>query len=171
MRKFLAGFIIGLIAVPLFAFLYVRLGYFPVSTAAPPFPFERKLAGMALHARTSREASLQPAVEANAENLMAGAKLYRQHCAVCHGTTTEPKTMFGGGMFPRPPALVHGKGVTDDPVGETYWVVSNGIRLTGMPAFDSSLNDTQRWQLSQLLAHAHELPPDVSSVVAQPPPQ
>jgi hypothetical protein len=37
------------------------------------------------------------------------------------------------GMYPQPPELFKGKGVTDDPAGETYWKVANGIRLTGMP--------------------------------------
>jgi hypothetical protein len=46
--------------------------------------------------------------------------------------------------------------VTDDPVGETYWKVSNGIRLTGMPAFFGSLTDEQLCHVSQLLAKCEE---------------
>jgi thiosulfate dehydrogenase len=46
-------------------------------------------------------------------------------------------------MYPKPPQLFHGKGVTDDPVSESYWKVANGIRLTGMPAFKTKLSDTQ----------------------------
>jgi mono/diheme cytochrome c family protein len=63
-------------------------------------------------------------------------------------------------MFPPPPQLLPPKkGVTDDPVGETHWKVKNGIRLTGMPGFVDSLSDTELWQVSLLLLHAHELPP------------
>jgi mono/diheme cytochrome c family protein len=51
-------------------------------------------------------------------------------------------------------------GVTDDPPGETYWKVANGIRLTGMPSYKDVLTDTQMWQVSQLLANADKpLPP------------
>ena len=51
-------------------------------------------------------------------------------------------------------------GVSDDPPGETYWKVANGIRLTGMPAFKNVLTDTQMWQVSLLLANADKpLPP------------
>jgi len=44
--------------------------------------------------------------------------------------------------------------VSDDPPGETYWKVANGIRLTGMPAYKSVLTETQMWQVSVLLAQA-----------------
>jgi thiosulfate dehydrogenase len=50
--------------------------------------------------------------------------------------------------------------VSDDPVGETYWKVANGIRLTGMPSYKNILTDTQMWQVSLLLANADKpLPP------------
>jgi thiosulfate dehydrogenase len=60
--------------------------------------------------------------------------------------------------------------MTDDPVGETYWKATNGIRLTGMPAYGASLSDDQRWQVSQLLANADKLPPSVKDLMAQPAP-
>jgi thiosulfate dehydrogenase len=71
-------------------------------------------------------------------------------------------------MYPAAPPLFemhhHGSetmmGVTDDPPGETYWKVANGIRLTGMPSFKQVLTDTQMWQVSLLLANADKpLPP------------
>jgi mono/diheme cytochrome c family protein len=59
--------------------------------------------------------------------------------------------------------------VSDDPVGETYWKVTNGIRLSGMPAFNHVLNQTQMWQVSLLLANADKpLPPGVLTLLKQP---
>jgi mono/diheme cytochrome c family protein len=69
-------------------------------------------------------------------------------------------------MFPRPPLLFRGKGVTDDEPGETYWKVENGIRLTGMPGFKKSLSATQMWQVSLLLANADKLPDSVQRSLA-----
>ncbi len=63
-------------------------------------------------------------------------------------------------------------GVSDDPPGETFWKVSNGIRLTGMPAFKNILSETQIWQVSLLLANADKpLPPEALAIVRgeQPP--
>jgi mono/diheme cytochrome c family protein len=72
-------------------------------------------------------------------------------------------------MFPKPPQFFQGQGVTDDPVGETYWKAKNGIRLTGMPAYGPSLSEQQLWQASLLLAHADKLPPSVQKVLSESP--
>jgi len=166
--KFWAGLVIGILALPVLAFLCVYFGYVPIATAAPPFPFERRMASMALKARIARSKPMQPGVPANEDNLMAGARLYREYCAMCHGVPSQPKTPIALGMYPPPPQLFQGHGVTDDPVSDTYWKVTNGIRLTGMPAF-IALSDTERWQISQMLATADKLPTAVSAYLAQAP--
>ena len=77
-------------------------------------------------------------------------------------------------MFPDAPQLwePHGNGVvgvSDDPPGETFWKVANGIRLSGMPAFSHVLNQTEMWQVSQLLANADKpLPADILTLLKQP---
>jgi len=53
--------------------------------------------------------------------------------------------------------------VTDDPVGESFWKVKNGIRLSGMPGFKDFLSETEMWQVSALLAKAERLPAEVST--------
>lgn len=168
--RYVAAFIAGMIVLPFIAFVVIWFGYAPVATAAPPLPLERTLASMALRARISREAPKASPVPPTEPNLLAGAKTYREHCAVCHGTAGAPKTATAKGMFPAPPQLFQDKGVTDDPVGETFWKASNGIRLTGMPAYRSSLTDEQLWQVSQLLANADKLPQTVKEIMAQPAP-
>ena len=167
MKGFVAGVVVGILLLPVVVFLYFRLGYAAVATAAPPLPMERWLASMALHARIAKEASKDSPVPADEQNLLAGAKSYREHCAVCHGAPGEDRTPTAKGMFPRPPQLLSGKGVTDDPVGETYWKAANGIRLTGMPAYRGSLTDQQLWQVSQLLANADKLPASVRAYLGQ----
>jgi len=53
-------------------------------------------------------------------------------------------------------------------VGATYWKVSNGIRLTGMPGFNDILTATQMWQISEMLAHADKLPDQTKAVLVKP---
>jgi thiosulfate dehydrogenase len=167
MRAFLAGLVIGIVLVPVAGFLYVWLGYAPVATKAAPLPFERKLAGIALDKRIDKEAPKDSPVQANEENLLAGAKIYIENCAVCHGTAAESENAIAKGMFPHPPPLLHGTGVTDDPAGETYWKVANGIRLSGMPGFSGSLTEEQMWQVSELMANADKLPQSVKDALAK----
>jgi mono/diheme cytochrome c family protein len=76
-------------------------------------------------------------------------------------------------MFPRAPQLwakhkSGAVGVSNDPVGETYWKIKNGIRLTGMPAYEKSLSETQLWQVSLLLSMADKrLPAEAARTVGQ----
>ena len=106
-----------------------------------------------------------PPIQPDEDTLVAGAHIYMDKCAVCHGTHGKSSD-FGDNMFPSARRLWekhhHGDvvGVSDDPPGETYWKVFNGIRLTGMPDFKTQLNNTQMWQVSLLLANANKpLPP------------
>jgi thiosulfate dehydrogenase len=168
MTRFLLGFITAIVLLVVAAGAYLRLGLAPVATSAPPLPFERLVTSTALHARIDKEAPVSVPIKATHEAYMAGAHTYRTHCAVCHGLPGEEPTAIAKGEFPKPPALLKGKGVTDDPVGETYWKVANGIRLTGMPGFNGSLTTDQMWQVSLFLANADKLPPDVNDALMEP---
>jgi mono/diheme cytochrome c family protein len=152
---------------PAFSLLYFRFGFAPVATASSPMPFEKRLAHMALNARIEKEAPKVVPIETNDENYLAGARLYRTNCAVCHGLPNQPDTATSKGMFPRPPRLFKGHGMTDDAAGETYWKVSNGIRLTGMPSYAGSLSEKEMWQVSLMLAHEDKLPAQVQALVQQ----
>jgi thiosulfate dehydrogenase len=164
------GFLLGvLVTIAIFvgvAYLYFATGMAPASTSADPMPFERTLARMALHARMEREMPTQVPVRADEANLEAGAHVYVEHCAVCHGLPQKEQTAIAKGQFPRPPHLFRGKGVTDDEPGESYWKVANGIRLTGMPAFNQHLSTTAMWQVSLLVANADKLPDSVKTILA-----
>lgn len=163
MKKFVLGFILGMIAIPLGVYAYFVTGSAPVATAADAMPFEKTLAHQALDARVKKE---MPKSVPVSPDYPIGAQIYRENCAVCHGFMDGNKTAIAKGMFPKPPLLLHGKGVTDDEPGETYWKVANGIRLTGMPAFNQSLSETQMWQVSLLLANADKLPDTVKQGLA-----
>lgn len=166
--KFIVGLIIGVLVLPVFGWLYFRFGYAPVATASSPMPFEKKLAHMALNARIEKEAPKSAPIQATDDNYVAGARLYRTNCAICHGLPGQDASPTSKGMFPKPPQLFKGHGVTDDPPGETSWKVANGIRLTGMPAYTGALDQTQLWQVSLLLAYADKLPTQARTMLAQP---
>jgi mono/diheme cytochrome c family protein len=162
---FVIGLILGILLIPAGAYFYFAEGCAPVATSAPPMPFEKMLAHKALDARIEKEMPRTVPIEPSETNLLAGAALYKQQCAVCHGLPGGKTTDIAAGMYPRPPQLFHGKGVTDDEPGETYWKVANGIRLTGMPGFHNTLKDNQLWQVSLLLANAHTLPDSVKNAL------
>ena len=168
MARFLFGILVGIVLVALCGYVYFSFGLAPVATAAAPMPFETRLAHMALAHVIAKEAPKSASIAANEDNYLAGAHVYREQCAVCHGLPGQGQSPVAQGEFPRPPQLFKGHGVTDDPVGETYWKVANGIRLTGMPAYTKSLTQDQMWQVSLLLADADKLPANVRAALAEP---
>jgi thiosulfate dehydrogenase len=158
MGKFLIGLIVGLIVIPAGVYMYFSSGSAPVATSSAPMPFEKKLASMALHARLDKEMPKSVPISADEAAYAAGGQVYKDDCAVCHGLPGQAQTAIAQGMFPKPPKLLEGKGVTDDAPGETYWKIAGGIRMTGMPGFEKTLSTTQMWQVSLLLANADKLP-------------
>ena len=167
MKGFVIGLIVGLALVAIGLFSYFAIGFAPVATSAAPMPLERTLAKLALHARIDREMPKNAPIAASESNYAAGAQIYRSNCAVCHGLPGQPETSISKGMFPDVPQLFQHP-VTDDPAGETYWKVSNGIRLTGMPGFKNTLSETERWQVTLLLADADKLPAAVKTTLSTP---
>ncbi len=160
------GFVLAVVLLVGGVYYYFAAGMAPVAAADPSMPFERKLAHMALDAHIQKQATGQPPVAADEAAYLAGAEVYKQHCAMCHGRLGEAPTDYATTMFPKPPQLFRGKGVTDDPVSESYWKTANGIRLSGMPGFKTKLTDTQIWQVSLLLAHANEISDPVKKALA-----
>jgi mono/diheme cytochrome c family protein len=164
------SFILGLIVFPLAVYVYFAFGKPPVAVADKPFPFEDRIVRVPMNARIHREMPVSAPIEPTDENLNAGAGIYEDKCEMCHGVAGE-NSPVGGKMFPRAPQLwakhTNGVvGVSDDPAGETYWKVKNGIRLTGMPAFGKAMSETQIWQVSLLLSRADKpLPAEAAKTV------
>ena len=165
MLRVIFGIGIGILLVPVAALGYLKYGRPPVSVGDKPFPLEREVVGIPLKDRIEFEQVTKPPVKADEDTFIAGAHIYAQECAVCHGYHGQP-SRFGMKMYPTATPLweKHGSGdvvgVSDDSLGATYWKVENGIRLTGMPGFKGILTPAQMWQVSILLASANKpLPP------------
>jgi thiosulfate dehydrogenase len=173
MRVFLA-FVLGLLIIPVTVYAWFSFGHPPVAAGDSPFPFEAQIVRQPLGARIEREAPKQSPLPLNDANLNAGGETYRTQCASCHGLKAHP-SQFGTTMYPEATQLweKHGHkgvvGVSDDPAGETFWKIKNGIRLTGMPSYQSLLSEDQMWQVSLLLSSADKpLPQAADDSVSKP---
>ncbi|MGB8474187.1 MAG: cytochrome c [Candidatus Acidiferrum sp.] len=168
-KGLIAGFLLAILLIAGGVYFYFATGRAPVAVTDPPMPFEKKFAKMDLHARIAKQVVPESHVAADEINYLAGVDVYKHNCAVCHGLPDLPKTNIAQGMYPPPPQLFHGVGVSDDPASETYWKVENGIRLTGMPGFKGRLSETEIWQVSVLLANSDKVPASVKTALAAPP--
>ena len=88
----------------------------------------------------------------------AALQHFADHCAVCHANDGSGTTDFGRGLFPPPPDLraQPTQGLTD---GELFWIIENGIRFTGMPAFGtgSAEGEEESWTLVHFIRHLPRL--------------
>jgi len=165
-KGLIAGILVGVLLVLGAVYLYFATGRAPVAVTSPEMPFERKMARMALHAYLDKLPHPAPQVPADEKNLLDGAKVYKENCAVCHGLPGGTPTAIADGLAPRPPQLFKGTGVTDDDEWESYWKIEGGIRMTGMPGFKGRLNETQIWQVAVLVKNADKITPSVKAELA-----
>ena len=162
--KVVLGFVLAIVLLVVGIAVYLRWGSPPVATADTPFPYEKQIVGIPLKARIASQMQTAP-FGTDEDVFEGGARVYRANCASCHGTPGHDAP-FAKYMYPPAPQLwkKHAKGnvvgVSDDEPGVTYWKVANGIRLTGMPAFDHLLTDTEMWQVALLLRNADQPMPD-----------
>jgi mono/diheme cytochrome c family protein len=94
------------------------------------------------------------------EDLRAARLHFADHCAVCHANDGSGDTTFGAGLYPKPPdlRLPPTQDLTD---GELFWIIENGVRFTGMPAFAGPDHNSQTdsWKLVHFIRHLPHLTP------------
>jgi thiosulfate dehydrogenase len=169
--KFLMGFVFAFVVLIVGAWAYLKFGHPPVAAADAAFPFEAQIVHVPLDARIEKEIQTPP-FDISEDAYEAGAHIYKQQCASCHGSPGQD-VAFGKWMYPSAPQLWKKHrtgtvvGVSDDPTGETYWKVKNGIRLSGMPAFQHVLTTDEMWDVSLLLKNADQQLPDPVMAILQ----
>ncbi|HWF75837.1 MAG TPA: cytochrome c [Caulobacteraceae bacterium] len=154
MRRWLIPFLCGAAAVAVLmavgGLVVVEAGLFDARASTPHSPLVAWAAHTAMihDAQRSARAVAPPAAFTPAQTL-AGFRLYDQHCVACHGAPGVARQAWTEGMTPSPPYLV------DAPRhwtrGELYWIVSNGVKMTGMPAWSAVHSPGELWQIVAFL--------------------
>ena len=159
MRGVIVGVIAVIVAGLICAYGLLQGGFMPANADAKPGGLELWAANTSLSATLRRESpkGANP-VTLTDEHLTEGVKLFGDHCAICHGAADGTASPVARGLYPALPQLAT-DGVEDDAEGVSYWKIKHGIRLTGMPSWAGTLNDTQIWTLALFLKHMDKLPP------------
>lgn len=158
--KFLSGIVAGFVILALAAGVVIATGSFNVAATIPPGKLEKRLAGFALGRSVSRRAprSANP-LAISPEVLQAGLAHYRQMCVTCHGAPGVDASQIGEGLNPPATDLTLPR-VQDRSDGELFWIVQNGIRMTGMPAFGPTHKEMEIWKMVAFLRHLPEITPE-----------
>jgi mono/diheme cytochrome c family protein len=104
------------------------------------------------------KARLNPfAKDANA--WVEGGGHFQEHCAVCHGDEGDGKSEIGRNLYPKAPDMREA-GTQELTDGELYFVIMNGIRYTGMPAWEGEHTPEETWKLVSFIRRMPRLTPE-----------
>jgi len=158
MKSFLLGIITTIAGLLVVGLVVLKSGRVNFSADRPPSDTETHLAMSAVDASTEHHApDVKNPLEPSEETLASGAELYMNHCAGCHGLPSNRYSVFANSFSP--PVPVFFKDAPDMPENQNFYIIQHGIRWTGMPAWNKTLNDTQIWQLVTFLTNIEKLPP------------
>src|SRR3984885_3571341 len=141
--------------------LYVKVIPGLSSARSDPPAAETILATWLLHQSVPFEAKMSVNPAPDPSDVAEGKDLYRQKCETCHGIDGGGRTPIGSNEFPRVPTL-RSAAIAATSDGELFYHIRNGIRNTGMPAWN--LPDRQIWQLVGYVRHL----PDVAAMTPEP---
>jgi thiosulfate dehydrogenase len=164
MKNFVVGIFFTLIALAVGGWWCLKQGYVNFAADQKPSFVEEKVAMAAVDASMDRRApEAKNPVEPTEENLVAGAKLYLDHCAGCHGLPSNPESEFARSFYPPVPEFF--KEAPDMSDSQNFYAIQHGIRWTGMPAWSKTLTDAQIWQVATFLANTEKLPPAARKIL------
>jgi len=124
-----------------------------LSTRVEPSAVEERLAlAMRSLATPAATRSRSNPVEPTAAVLDDALAHFADHCASCHANSGVGDTEMGLGLYPRAPDMRQAatQNLTD---GELFYIIENGVKLTGMPAWGTGTEDSARstWHLVQFI--------------------
>jgi mono/diheme cytochrome c family protein len=129
-----------------------------LSARAKPTQIEAMIARNARHlAIPSNARAEHNPLSATEENLYDSRMHFADHCATCHANDGSGNSMIGQGLYPKPPdlRLPETQKLSD---GELFWIIENGVRFTGMPAFGGHHGtDQDSWKLVLFVRHLTQL--------------
>ena len=156
--KLLAGFILAFIVLALTGVGFVYSGFYNVAAVEPHTP----LANWALNTAMQRSVkarvqAITPPPEPASQKVGEAFQEFNEMCVQCHGAPGKEPSEIGKGLQPPPPALA--EAVRRWNRAELFWIVKNGIRMTGMPAFGPTHSDDVIWTLVAFLQRLPNITP------------
>jgi predicted CXXCH cytochrome family protein len=158
MKKYSWAFL-AMLALLIFGIAYavvvIRRGF---SAAGQPSSLEKLMARTVRNLGIPRRARLEKNPwPSSAENLRQAQELFVARCAVCHGPDGSGQTRMARNLYPKPPDLraPPTQALTD---GEIHYIIQNGVRLTGMPAWEQTRGQSgdESWKLVSFIRHLRQ---------------
>jgi mono/diheme cytochrome c family protein len=150
---FLAGAASLAIAIAAAGVVFLKTGAGGFSTRSVPSALERVVATRARSIATPKAARDRKNPVANSPDALADARAHwADHCSVCHGNDGSGEVTIGKNLYPPAPDMREAgtQGLSD---GELFYIIENGIRLSGMPGWGGSGEGEDSWKLVHFIRH------------------
>ena len=156
---FLAGAIVLVFVVCSAGLIFLKTRANGFSARAEPSVIERWVARQARTMAAPAGARDRTNPIGDSPEVLADARAHwADHCAVCHANNGSGDTEMGKHMYPPAPDMrqAETQNLTD---GELFYIIQNGIRLSGMPSWGSgkSRDEEDSWKLVRLIRHLPNL--------------
>jgi len=140
--KVVAGFILAVVAIALGGLIVIYGGLYNVAASKPVGAITAWILSTTM--RRSVEQHAEPramSTQGSDELIRQGFKVYSETCVYCHGAPGKDPVDIGKGLNPEPPYLPDTVGRWTAP--QIFWIVKNGIKMTGMPSFGGTHSDAE----------------------------
>jgi len=142
----------------------IRAGWYDVSATAQHWQVSFSTLELAMRWSVRHHAKDVTAPPFTSALVLRGAVVYHQQCVQCHGAPGVAPQAIGLSLQPQPGPLVHM--MQRWKPEEVYWIVSNGIKMSGMPAWRYRLSAQDMWAVTALVARLPALsPPDYAALL------
>jgi len=144
--KFIGGVVATILIIIIIGLIIIYSGWYDVSAANKPTGFERWLFGTTMDNSVEKHSEdlAAPNLE-SPDKIKEGFVHYNEMCLECHGAPGENESELEKGLNPKPPDLSNS--AQDMSPEELFWVIKNGIKMTGMPAWGKTHSDDKIWSI------------------------
>jgi cytochrome c553 len=157
-RHLLIAALLVAIAAPIFLLGYVRSGLFDVAASHPHSKIVEWLTHETMiHSVKRRARNLSSSNPIRSAQAVPGFCQYEAHCVTCHGAAAVGRERWVNGMNPPPPYLLDMSRRWSP--GDLEWIVANGIKMTGMPAWRETMTDVEIRDVVAFLEAMPKMPP------------
>ena len=149
--KILIGSVIAIVLLIAAAALFISSGSYNISATTPHWNITHWILEEIRDRSTAYHSKgIQPPSLNDSKFVGVGFRQYHAMCRLCHGAPGYSPSEIARGLYPKPPDL----GLKNMPQlsdAEIYWVVKNGIKMSGMPAFGPTHNEDELWSVVAFL--------------------
>jgi mono/diheme cytochrome c family protein len=158
-RRAIITFVAVLLVIGIGAFVFLRIAAGGFSAKLEPTAIEKFVARSARRIAALEGVKTKPNPVPDTQEVLAEARAHwADHCASCHANNGSGNTEIGRNLYPRAPDMrnTETQNLTD---GELFFIIENGVRLTGMPAWGNGTAKSQEdsWKLVRFIRHLPQI--------------